>query len=95
MTRDQLTDRITELFPPLSDVEPWRWAQTEEDEPVVVIENYCSFTGLDTGDVDLTASIPNTRKVGVWRIDTSGHYALMGLMEDPIVTAAGEQARNN
>ena len=30
----------------------------------------CGFTGLDSGDVDLTAPIPNTSKIGVWRIDT-------------------------
>jgi hypothetical protein len=38
MTRDELTDRIVELFPPLAEVEPWEWAETEEDEPVVLIE---------------------------------------------------------
>lgn len=45
--------------------------------------------------MDLTAPIPNTSKVGVWRIDPSNHYALMGLMDDPLVTAAAEQAKNN
>ena len=58
MTRDELTDRVTELFPPLAEVEPWQWAETEEGEPVVVVERYASFTGLDGGDVDLTAPIP-------------------------------------
>jgi hypothetical protein len=95
MTRDQLTDRVTELFPPLAEVEPWEWAKTEEGEPVVAIERHCSFTGLDTGDVALTAPIPNTSKIGVWRIDPSGHYVLMGLMDDPLATAAAEQAKNN
>ena len=95
MTRDELTARVTELFPPLAEVKPWEWAETEEGEPVVMIEAHATFTGLDTGDVDLTAPIPNTSKVGVWRIDPSGHYALMGLMDDPIVTAAAEQAKSN
>ena len=34
MTRDELTDRILELFPQLAEVEPWERAETEEDEPV-------------------------------------------------------------
>ena len=95
MTRDELTDRVIELFPPLAQVEPWDWAETDEGEPVVVVEKHASFTGLDGGAVDLTAPIPNTAKVGVWRIDPSGHYALMGLMDDPIATAETEQAKNN
>ena len=95
MTRDELTDRVTELFPPLAEVKPWDWGETDEGEPVVVVEAYASFTGLDTGDVDLTAPVSNTPKIGVWRIDPTGHYALMGLMDDPIVTAAAEQAKLN
>ena len=39
--------------------------------------------------------IPHTTMIGVWRIEPSGHYALVGLMDDPIVTAAAEQARKN
>ena len=95
MTREQLTDRVIELFPPLAGVEPWEWAETDEGEPVVVVEKHASFTGLDTGDVDLTAAIPKTSKVGVWRIDTTGVYVLMGLLDDPVVTAAAEQAKRN
>ena len=83
MTRDELTDRVIELFPPLAEVKPWEWAETDEGEPVVMIERHATFTGLDSGDVDLTAPIPNTSKIGVWRIEPSGHYALMGLMDDP------------
>ena len=45
--------------------------------------------------MDLTAPIPNTATIGVWRIEPSGHYVLMGLMDDPTVMAAGEQAKNN
>jgi hypothetical protein len=45
--------------------------------------------------VDLTTPIPNTSKIGVWRIDPSGHYVLPGLAEDPIAMAAAEQARNS
>ncbi len=60
-----------------------------------MIEAHATFTGLDTGDVDLTAPIPNTSKLGVWRIDTTGHYVLMGLMDDPLAKAAGEQAPLN
>ena len=29
MTRNELTDRVTELFPPLAEVEPWEWAETD------------------------------------------------------------------
>ena len=94
MTRDELTERVTDLFPPLAEVKPWDWAETDVGEPVVMIEAYCTFTGTDTGAIDLTAPIPNTTKIGVWRIDTTGHYVLMGLMDDPVVTAA-EQAKNS
>ena len=79
---------------PLAEVKPWNCGETEEGEPVVV-ERQASFTGLDSGDADLTAPIPNTAKIGVWRIEPSGHHALMGLMDDPIVTAAAEQAKSN
>ena len=95
MTRDELTDRVIELFPPLVQVKPWEWAETDEGEPVVCIERHATFTGLDTGDIDLTTTVPNTTLVGVWRIDPSGHYTLKGLADDPIVTAAAEQAKNN
>jgi hypothetical protein len=95
MTRDELTDRVIELFPPLAEVKPWDWAETEEGEPVVVVERHASFTGLDSGAVDLTAPIPNTTKIGVWRIEPSGRYTLKGLAEDPIAAAASDQARNN
>ncbi|MGC1799153.1 MAG: hypothetical protein WA701_02100 [Solirubrobacterales bacterium] len=95
MNRDELTDRILELFPQLAEVEPWEWAETEEDEPVVLIERHASFTGLDAGAVDLTSQIPNTAKIGVWRIEPDNHYELKGLMDDPIATAAAEQAPRN
>jgi hypothetical protein len=95
MTRDELTDRILELFPQLAQVEPWEWAESEEDEPVVMIERHASFTGLDDGSVDLTSPIPNTVRVGVWRIEPDNHYKLVGLADDPIVTAAAEQAPRN
>jgi hypothetical protein len=95
MTRDDLAHRVIELFPPLAEVKPWEWAETDEGEPVVLVENHATFTGLDSGDVDLTAPIPNTSKIGVWRIEPTGHYALKGLAEDPIVSAAAEQAKSN
>jgi hypothetical protein len=95
MTRDELTDRILELFPKLAEVSPWQWAETEEDEPVALIERHASFTGLDSGAVDLTAPVPNTALVGVWRIEPSGQYQLKGLADDPIATAAAEQASRN
>ena len=53
------------------------------------------FLGLDTGAVDLTAPIPNTSQIGGWRIDPSGVYVLMGLMDDPLATAAAEQGPLN
>ena len=62
---------------------------------MVLIERHATFTGLDSGDIDLTTPIPNTSKIGVWRIDPSGHYVLMGLMDDPLARAAAEQARHN
>ncbi len=74
MTQAELTDRVVELFPPLAEVKPWEWAETDEGEPVVVVERHASFTGLDSGDVDLTAPIPNTSMIGVWRIEPNGHY---------------------
>ena len=64
MTRDELSARVLELFPPLAEVEPWDWTETDEGEPVVMIEAHATFTGLDTGDVDLTAPIPKTSKIG-------------------------------
>jgi hypothetical protein len=90
-----IPDRICELFPPLAEVKPWDGAQTDEGGQVVVVERHASFTGLDSGDVDLTAPIPNTSKIGVWRIGPSSHYDLLGLLDDPIVTAAAEQGKNN
>jgi hypothetical protein len=62
---------------------------------VVRIKRHATFTGLDSGDIDLTTSVPNTKLIGVWRIDPSGVYVLMGLMDDPFATAAAEQAKNN
>jgi hypothetical protein len=62
---------------------------------VVCIEHHATFTGIDSGDVDLTAAIPNTSKVGVWRIGPSNHYVLIGLTDDPLATAAAEQAKLN
>jgi hypothetical protein len=76
MTRDELTDRVLELFPKLAEVEPSEWDETEEGEPVVMIERHASFTGLDGGAVDLTSPIPNTSKVGVWQIEPDGRYVL-------------------
>ena len=95
MTKDELSDRVTELFPPLAEVEPWDWAETDEGEVVVLVERARHFTGLDSGDVDLTAPIPNTPKIGVWRIEPDNHYTLVALADDPIVKAAAEQAKNN
>ena len=46
MTRDELTERVIELFPPLAEVKPWEWGETEEGEPVVLIERHATFTGL-------------------------------------------------
>ena len=80
---------------PLAEVEPWDWAETDEGEPVVCIERHATFTGLDTGDIDLTTTVPNTSMIGVWRIDPANRYNLIGLADDPIATAAGEQAPNN
>jgi hypothetical protein len=73
----------------------WTWSLTEEGEPVVLVERRAIFTGLDSGAVDLTTTVPNTSLIGVWRIDPSGHYALKGLADDPIAAAAAEQASRN
>lgn len=95
MTRDQLTDRITELFPPLAEVEPWDWNETEDDEPVAMIEKHATFTGLERGAIDLTAPIPNTSKIGVWRIAPDHRYNLVGLADDSIAGAAAARAALN
>lgn len=58
---------------------------------MVVIERHASFTGLDNGDVDLTAPIPNTSMSGVWRIETNNRYSLVGLVDDPSVYAGVER----
>ena len=42
--------------------------------------------------IDLTASIPNTAMIGVWRIDPSGHSKLKGLADDPFAATAARQA---
>jgi len=39
--------------------------------------------------------VSNTSKIGVWRIDTTGHYVVMGIADDPLAAAAAEQAPNN
>jgi hypothetical protein len=58
-------------------------------------EAHASFTGLDTGAVDLTAPIPNTSMIGAWRIDPDNRYTLNGLAEDPVAATAAEQAKIN
>ncbi len=95
MTRDELTDRVLELFPPLAEVKPWDWAETDEGEPVVMIETHATFTGLDSGAIDLTGPIPNTTFIGVYRIEPDNRFVLVGLADDPVATAAAEQAKNN
>jgi hypothetical protein len=60
-----------------------------------MVERHATFTGLDTGDVDLTAPVPNTSQIGVWRINPSGHYVLVGLMDDPFAATAAQQAPFN
>ncbi len=95
MTRDELTARILELFPPLADVEDWRWDKTEAGEPIVLIEMNASFTGLDNGDVLLCGSIPNTRQVGVYRIKPDNRYVLKRLEGDPFAATAAQQASLN
>jgi hypothetical protein len=89
MTREELCDRVLELFPPLAEVEPWEWAETPDGEPVVLIERHLHRPRHCA--VDVTAPIPNTSKIGVWRIDPSGHYELKDLAEDPIAGAVDER----
>jgi hypothetical protein len=69
--------------------------QDRRGQPVVVVEKHASFTGLDDRAVDLTAPVPNTSKIGVWRIEADNRFNLIGLMDDPIATAAAEQAKRN
>jgi hypothetical protein len=69
MARNELTARVLELFPPLAEVEPWEWGETDEGEPVVLVERRCTFTGLQSGGVDLTAPIPNTSQIGADRCE--------------------------
>jgi hypothetical protein len=94
MTRKELNLRILELFPQLAKVEDWQWDETDEGEPVVMVEANAAFTGLDDGSIDLAAPIPNTSLIGVYRIKPSGHFTLTGLRDDPIVKAA-EQGPHN
>ena len=54
-----------------------------------------TFTGLDTGDVDLTAPIPTRRRSASGGSSRAANYVLMGLMDDALVTAAAEQAKRN
>jgi hypothetical protein len=84
---------VLELFPDLGGgVEAWRWDETEAGEPFVLIDMHASFTGLESGDLLLCCPIPNTGKVGVYRIDTGNRYALVRLEDDPF---ASEQAKLN
>lgn len=95
MTRDELTERILELFPTLGEVEDWRWDETEAGEPIVLIEMNASFTGLDNGDVLLCGPIPNTRLIGVYRIKPDSRYFLERLEGDPFAVEAAQQAKLN
>ncbi len=84
MTRDELIDRIEELFPQLADVEEREWTETPAGEPFVVIDQW-AFTGLDSGAIELVSAIPNTGKVGVYRIEPDNRYELVGLTDDPAI----------
>jgi len=84
MTREQLSDRIEELFPPLADVEDREWTETPAGEPFVLIEEI-GFTGLDSGAIEMVGSIPETGIVGVWRVEPDNHYKLVGLIDDPAI----------
>jgi hypothetical protein len=57
------------------------------------MERTATVTGLDDGAIDLTTTVPQTKLIGVWRIDPSGHYELKGMAEDPLAKAAGQQAK--
>ena len=46
---------------------------------MVVVERNASFTGLGNRAVDLTAPVPNTSKIGVWRIAPDNRYNLVGI----------------
>ena len=95
MTREELSDRVIELFPPLAEVKPWNWAETDEGEP----------GGLHRAPRDLHR--PRQRRRGPDGADPEHDQGRRladraerllrpdGLMDDPIVTAVAEQARNN
>ena len=36
-------------IPPQAEVEPWDWGETDEGEPVLMVERSATFTGVDTG----------------------------------------------
>ncbi len=95
MTQQELTDRVLELFPPLAGVKPWQWAETEQGEPVAVIERYASFTGLDGGDVDLTAPIPKHGEDRRLADRPERPRRPDGPDGRPLAAAAAEQAKNN
>ena len=39
--------------------------------------------------------IPNTTKIGVWRVESNNQHTLVGIGDDPIAIAAAEQAPDN
>jgi hypothetical protein len=44
----------------------------------------------------MVGPIPNTDKVGVYRIEPDNHFTLVALMDDPFIAAeAAEQAKLN
>jgi hypothetical protein len=40
MPREQLIARVLDLYPQLAEVEPWQWSETEQGEPVALIEGH-------------------------------------------------------
>ena len=83
MDKKDLNLRILELFPQLAKAEDWQWDETEDGEPVVMVEANANFTGLADGAIDFTGPIPNTRLIGVYRIKPDGHFTLLATRGRP------------
>ena len=84
MTRDELTHRVLELFPPLARRRAVGLGRDRGGKAGAHgRKSTTTFTGLDSGDIDLTAPVPNTTRVGVWRIEPNNHYTLAGLGRRP------------
>ena len=95
MTRDELSDRILGLFPPLGNVGDWRWDETGAGEPIDTDRDERVLHRLENGDVLLCGPIPNTRLIGIYRVKPDNRFVLERLDRDPFAVTAAQQAPLN